>query len=1186
MIRRTCTGLLAAAAALAASAGASGQVVISQVYGTGGVAAVYRAKYVELFNSGPTTASIGGWVVRHATLTGSPATWSTSTAIPAGTQLAPGQHYLIRMSSLGTAGLDFPLGTDHNAATSGSFFNNFGAIALVNGTITIPSNTCVVGQSYLVDYVNWRTTQNTTLNCVEVATILGTTDNAVALFRKGGGCTDTNNNPSDFEYAPAFPRNTAFNSFLASSFSPAVLDQNSGSSATLSVSLAATPCNSLSSIVSATADLTALGGGASTVMTNDGSGNFSVSVTPPAGQAIQTYFIPVTVSTISSGIISTRAVLRVQPAVPANDTCATAAPISAANGIVDNRGGSDDIDTGACGANTTTGAGVWYTYTPASTEILSFADSSLQDVTWGFFTGSCAGLTGVGCFTSEGTTASQTRFRLNAGTTYYMLVGNELGSAPTAELNLSTFLTPVSAPSNDACTGAELIAGFPFTGSVNAEGALDDPQIPTCVSTPSANAPTGARHGVWYQFSVPAAGLLLADETSSNSPAFAVWSGACGSLTPVACGGSSIAIPAGGTYFLQVYNNNAGLAPSGTWDLSIDFLPTPANDTCAGAQDIGSSFPLAINNIVYTAANDDADIECNSDSAALGRGLWYRFTATQNGRLSADVSRSTRTASAAWYSGCGLGVISCFGGTGTQTSFIDVTAGQTIYLNVGEWLRQSSGTITTVFNIDFTFAPAAANITCATAINLNSIGLPANLLQDQTPASDLERFPCTASGTQPARKALYYTFTPATDGRLRLADNQSVQNVDFRVYVAGNQADVCNTLTEVACISDANDRGSLTLEGGRTYVIIAADSGLNTTGVAGPYNLSFEFFPSPAGDRCSTATVIPSLPFSANVADIRNLGDDPDVDCNNASASNVWHGVWYSFTPATNMAISVSESTSTNVVTALYSGSCGSPALVCRSAEDGYYELTAGVNYWILVGYDSSSAFGPTATNAYQINIQQHDRFSNDLCADAVTVGTTTFNFTTNVTLATSDAPSGVSGTICNTSSATEMRNSIWFRLDVTGSGNLLGLINPDLGTASNGVWAIYPAGAGNACPVAGTAPLACGNDPEPIGVNVNLDPGVYYMQVGILGTATAPTAGITNVSLTFSGTLRPECVADFDGSGTPNIDDIFIFLNAWFANCTGQAGPPCNGRNADVNNNGLNIDDIFIFLNLWFAGC
>ncbi len=53
-------------------------------------------------------------------------------------------------------------------------------------------------------------------------------------------------------------------------------------------------------------------------------------------------------------------------------------------------------------------------------------------------------------------------------------------------------------------------------------------------------------------------------------------------------------------------------------------------------------------------------------------------------------------------------------------------------------------------------------------------------------------------------------------------------------------------------------------------------------------------------------------------------------------------------------------------------------------------------------------------------------------------------------------------------------------------------------------------------------------------------------------------------------------CVADFDCSGTVEIDDIFAFLNAWF-----------DGADvADVTGNGLSFDDIFAFLNAWFAGC
>jgi hypothetical protein len=64
-------------------------------------------------------------------------------------------------------------------------------------------------------------------------------------------------------------------------------------------------------------------------------------------------------------------------------------------------------------------------------------------------------------------------------------------------------------------------------------------------------------------------------------------------------------------------------------------------------------------------------------------------------------------------------------------------------------------------------------------------------------------------------------------------------------------------------------------------------------------------------------------------------------------------------------------------------------------------------------------------------------------------------------------------------------------------------------------------------------------------------------------------------------------CRVDFDGSGAVNIDDIFIFLNAWFAGCLGQSGSPCFGRTTDFDMSGaLSIDDIFIFINAWFGGC
>ncbi|MBY0313536.1 MAG: matrixin family metalloprotease [Phycisphaerales bacterium] len=54
-------------------------------------------------------------------------------------------------------------------------------------------------------------------------------------------------------------------------------------------------------------------------------------------------------------------------------------------------------------------------------------------------------------------------------------------------------------------------------------------------------------------------------------------------------------------------------------------------------------------------------------------------------------------------------------------------------------------------------------------------------------------------------------------------------------------------------------------------------------------------------------------------------------------------------------------------------------------------------------------------------------------------------------------------------------------------------------------------------------------------------------------------------------------CIADFDQNTIINTNDIFSFLNAWFA------GLPT----ADVDGTpGLSTNDVFVFLNRWFAGC
>ncbi|HVU62694.1 MAG TPA: GC-type dockerin domain-anchored protein [Phycisphaerales bacterium] len=85
----------------------------------------------------------------------------------------------------------------------------------------------------------------------------------------------------------------------------------------------------------------------------------------------------------------------------------------------------------------------------------------------------------------------------------------------------------------------------------------------------------------------------------------------------------------------------------------------------------------------------------------------------------------------------------------------------------------------------------------------------------------------------------------------------------------------------------------------------------------------------------------------------------------------------------------------------------------------------------------------------------------------------------------------------------------------------------------------------------------------------------------GVRATSIDPTGDLSNTSVRFVASVGPvgcpTCRADFNGSGGLSVQDIFDFLNGWFA---GDAAADFNGTN------GLEVQDIFDFLSAWFAGC
>ncbi|HJQ09709.1 MAG TPA: DNA/RNA non-specific endonuclease [Gemmatimonadaceae bacterium] len=180
---------------------APGVVVISQVYGGGGNAgATLRNDFIELHNIGAGDAVLDGWSVQYASASGT--SWQVTQL--SGT-LAPGQFYLVQESKGAGGTQDLPnpdaTGLVLMSATSGKVALVRSPAALTCGTSTFPCNDA----SLIADFVGF----GSSASYFEGAAATGTLSNTTAALRKGDGCTDTDNNGSDFTVGAPAPRNKA-----------------------------------------------------------------------------------------------------------------------------------------------------------------------------------------------------------------------------------------------------------------------------------------------------------------------------------------------------------------------------------------------------------------------------------------------------------------------------------------------------------------------------------------------------------------------------------------------------------------------------------------------------------------------------------------------------------------------------------------------------------------------------------------------------------------------------------------------------------------------------------------------------------------------------------------------------------------------------------------------------------------
>lgn len=272
--------LIAAAAASTARTGArelavSQNIVISQVYGGGGNngSSVYTHDFVELFNRGDQAVSLNGWSTQYASSGG---TGWLVTPMPNVT-LQPGKYLLIQYATSNNGGGALPtpdVVAPPVTVGGNSFVPNLsatsGKMAVVNSVTPLSGTPCPTDGS-LVDLVGYGDGASC-YEGVKTPNLSVTT----AAKRKGDGCTDTDNNASDFAVTAPTPRNSsaAANTCNLGSTLQAGISANPNTSSpgghilfTVSVIPATSPP---STAIGVAADLTPIGGAASTQFYDDG----------------------------------------------------------------------------------------------------------------------------------------------------------------------------------------------------------------------------------------------------------------------------------------------------------------------------------------------------------------------------------------------------------------------------------------------------------------------------------------------------------------------------------------------------------------------------------------------------------------------------------------------------------------------------------------------------------------------------------------------------------------------------------------------------------------------------------------------------------------------------------------------------------------------------------------------------
>ena len=422
-------------------------------------------------------------------------------------------------------------------------------------------------------------------------------------------------------------------------------------------------------------------------------------------------------------------------------------------------------------------------------------------------------------------------------------------------------------PHNDACEDAIVINpnGYTNTQIMNGTDNNDGFIAPS-------GCGDGMNDGVWYTFTPDYDGEIVIDVTADDFDVeVAVYTGGCGSFSCVAnadingTGGTEqviIDVTMGTQYWVNAgaYYSALDHQETGNLTINVNYNP-PANDVCTDATEINCGDVLDGTNIGATGTGlTNCDLNANST------GVWYHFTPTNGGGVTAIWTTADFDTKLVVYSGT-CGSLSCL-------AYDDDTNGNQPYIEI-ETLPETDYYIYVAGYSSYTGA-FSLNVACTTPVNDEATGAilmdvntidagctnPTTVWNNNGATSSESTNDIPACGNY-AGGDLWYKFVAPASGGVRVL-RASAGDWDAMAYAlydsaSGDNSDIIACATISMNVTEGNPITGLTV--GNTYYLriwewLNNDFGsvgicleeVDTIGFEDLVAVGFKYYPNPATD--------------------------------------------------------------------------------------------------------------------------------------------------------------------------------------------------------------------------------------------------------------------------------------------------------------------------------------------------